>query len=52
MRNTAVWTAMARTQLEILAISWCFNLTRGKQSDKNNKTNTDSSPYFLSTSLR
>jgi len=35
MRTTAVCTAMARTlmmpQLEMLAILWCFNLTRGKK---------------------
>ena len=29
MRTTAVCTTMARTQLEMLAIFWCFNLTRG-----------------------
>jgi len=31
MRTTAVCTAMARTQLEMLTIFWCFNLTRGKK---------------------
>jgi len=31
MRTIAVCTAMARTQLEVLAIFWCFNLTRGKK---------------------
>ena len=31
MRTTAVCTAMARTQLEMLAIFRCFNLTRGKK---------------------
>jgi len=42
MQTTAVCTAMARTQL---AIFWCFNLTRGEKSVKNNKTNTDSDLY-------
>jgi len=45
MRTTAVCTAMARTQLEMLAIFWCFNLTRGKKSAKDNKTNTDFDLY-------
>jgi len=34
MRTTAVCsicTAMARTQLEMFAIFWCFNLTRSKK---------------------
>jgi len=31
MPTTAVCTAMASTQVEMLAIFWCFNLPRGKK---------------------
>jgi len=38
MQTTAVCTAMARTltmpQLKMLAILWCFDLTRGKKKKK------------------
>ena len=49
MRTTAICTAMAKTltmpQLEMLAILWCLNLTRGKKVLKVTKTNTDSNLY-------